>query len=338
MFNIYNMNNFTNQENTNLIWQLINEFVQTNHKVKINEDNLPGLSQFFVNTVNDINSKRFEYDNNIMILNKEVLSRTAIYINQNIRINQASQQQPQQLFNSNNIKLEYERKKDMSEGINKSLQSHKDNFQSYQVKQPTKIDFSDKSQEFETNRNFNDTLAQREAELKRITGEYNANDAKKWIENSNGQPGEKDKDPNKRKVSFNIREITENSKVNRTSQINNTSTNDAVNENIKENKVIDSILKNSSTGSNTKVPVPGEKTYINPTNFFNKLKMKKAEDEENNINSLTSQVNTLKSLVETLKNNQNVIMLKLDKLTSTINSDNGNGNGLEYNNEATALA
>tara|TARA_Y100001970_G_C14245913_1_gene868194 strand:- start:1936 stop:2925 length:990 start_codon:yes stop_codon:yes gene_type:complete len=329
------MNDFTNQENTNLIWQLINEFVQTNHKVKINENNLPGLSQFFVNTVNDINSKRFEYDNNIMILNKEVLSRTAIYINQNIRINQVSQQQPQQLFNSNNIKLEYERKKDMSEGINKSLQSHKDNFQSYQVKQPTNIDFSDKSQEFETNRNFNDTLAQREAELKRITSEYNATDAKKWIENSGANSGEneKDKEPNKRKVSFNIREITENSKVNRASQINNTSTNDAVNENIKENKVIDSILKNSSTSSNTKVP--GEKTYINPTNFFNKLKMKKAEDEENNINSLTSQVNTLKSLVETLKNNQNVIMQKLDKLKLNMN---GNSISVDNQDEATALA
>jgi hypothetical protein len=328
------MNDFTNQENTNLIWQLINEFVQTNHKVKINEDNLPGLSQFFVNTVNDINSKRFEYDNNILILNKEVLSRTAIYINQNIRTNQVPQQQQQQQFNNNNIKLEYERKKDMSNGINKSLQSHKDNFQSYQVKQPTKIDFSDKSQEFETNRNFNDTLAQREAELKRITGEYNANDAKKWIENSNGQPSsEKDKEPNKRKVSFNIREITENSKVNRTSQINNISTNDDVNENIKENKVIDSILKNSSTNSNT--TVPGEKTYINPTNFFNKLKMKKAEDEENNINSLTSQVNTLKSLVETLKNNQNVIMQKLDKLTLNMN---GNSISVDNQDEATAIA
>ena len=334
MFNIYNMNDFTNQENTNLIWQLINEFVQTNHKVKINENNLPGLSQFFVNTVNDINSKRFEYDNNIMILNKEVLSRTAIYINQNIRINQVPQQQQQQ-FNSNNIKLEYERKKDMSEGINKSLQSHKDNFQSYQVKQPTNIDFSDKSQEFETNRNFNDTLAQREAELKRITSEYNATDAKKWIENSGANSGEKEKDkePNKRKVSFNIREITENSKVNRTSQINNISTNNDVNENIKENKVIDSILKNSSTSNNTKVP--GEKTYINPTNFFNKLKMKKAEDEENNINSLTSQVNTLKSLVETLKNNQNVIMQKLDKLTLNMN---GNNISVDNQDEATALA
>ena len=334
MFNIYNMNDFTNQENTNLIWQLINEFVQTNHKVKINENNLPGLSQFFVNTVNDINSKRFEYDNNIMILNKEVLSRTAIYINQNIRINQVPQQQQQQ-FNSNNIKLEYERKKDMSEGINKSLQSHKDNFQSYQVKQPTNIDFSDKSQEFETNRNFNDTLAQREAELKRITSEYNATDAKKWIENSGANSGEneKDKEPNKRKVSFNIREITENSKVNRTSQINNISTNNDVNENIKENKVIDSILKNSSTSNNTKVP--GEKTYINPTNFFNKLKMKKAEDEENNINSLTSQVNTLKSLVETLKNNQNVIMQKLDKLTLNMN---GNNISVDNQDEATALA
>lgn len=332
MFNIYNMNDFTNQTNTNLIWQLINEFVQTNHNVKINQDNLPGLSQFFVNTVNDINSKRFEYDNNIMILNKEVLSRTAIYINQNIRINQASQQQ-QQLqqpqFNSNNIKLEYERKKDMSNGINESLKSHKDNFQSYQVKQPTKIDFSDKSQEFETNRNFNDTLAQREAELKRITGEYNPTDALKWLENSNGQPTEKE--PTKRKVSFNIREITENSKVNRTSQINNISTNDDVNENIKENKVIDSILKNSSPSSNVKMP--GEKTYINPTNFFNKLKMKKTEDEENNVNSLTSQVNTLKSLVETLKNNQNVIIQKLDKLTL-----NMNGNGINNQDEATALA
>jgi hypothetical protein len=333
VFNIYNMNDFTNQENTNLIWQLINEFVQTNHKVKINEDNLPGLSQFFVNTVNEINSKRFEYDNNIMVLNKEVLSRTAIYINQNIRTNQVPQQQQQQQFNNNNIKLEYERKKDMSNGINKSLQSHKDNFQSYQTKQPTKIDFSDKSQEFETNRNFNDTLDQREAELKRITGEYNANDAKKWIENSNGQPGEKDKEPNKRKVSFNIREITENSKVNRTSQINNMSTNDDENKNTKENKAIDSILKNSSTNSNTKVP--GEKTYINPTNFFNKLKMKKAEDEENNINSLTSQVNTLKSLVETLKNNQNVIMQKLDKLTLNMN---GNSISVDNQDEATALA
>ena len=325
------MNDFTNQTNTNLIWQLINEFVQTNHNVKINQDNLPGLSQFFVNTVNDINSKRFEYDNNIMILNKEVLSRTAIYINQNIRSSQVpQQQQQQQQFNNNNIKLEYERKKDMSNGINESLKSHKDNFQSYQVKQPTKIDFSDKSQEFETNRNFNDTLAQREAELKRITGEYNPTDALKWLENSNGQPTEKE--PTKRKVSFNIREITENSKVNRTSQINNTPTTNN-NENAKENKVIDSILKNSSTSSNVKVP--GEKTYITPTNFFNKLKMKKTEDEENNVNSLTSQVNTLKSLVETLKNNQNVIIQKLDKLTLNMN---GNSIGVDNQYEATAIA
>ena len=57
-------------------------------------------------------------------------------------------------------------------------------------------------------------MAQREAELKRITGEYNPTDALKWLENSNGQPTEKE--PTTRKVSFNIREITENSKINRT--------------------------------------------------------------------------------------------------------------------------
>ena len=63
------------------------------------------------------------------------------------------------------------------------------------------------------------------------------------------------------------------------------------------------------------------------------LDSKKTEDEENNVNSLTSQVNTLKSLVETLKNNQNVIIQKLDKLTL-----NMNGNGINNQDEATALA
>lgn len=320
------MNDFTNKDNTNLIWQLINEFVQTNHKVKISEENIPGLGQFFVNTINEINSKRFEYNNNIMVLNKEVLSRTAIYINQNIKVNQMQQNQ---MFNNNSIKLEYERKKDMTDGINKSLQSHKENFQSYQVKQPTNIDFSDKSQEFETNRNFNDTLAEREAELNRITSQYNANDAKKWIESANTDHVKEE--ANKKKVSFKIREITD--KDNTMNPLDNAANpldNDA---NAKENKLIDSILKNKTNDSPN---APGEKTYINPANFFNKLKIKKDEDDKNDVSDLTSQVNSLKSLVETLKNNQSIIMERLDKMSLLLDKDKDKDKQGE--NETTAFA
>lgn len=314
------MNDFTNKDNTNLIWQLINEFVQTNHKVKISEENIPGLGQFFVNTINEINSKRFEYNNNIMVLNKEVLSRTAIYINQNIKVNQMQQNQ---MFNNNSIKLEYERKKDMTDGINKSLQSHKENFQSYQVKQPTNIDFSDKSQEFETNRNFNDTLAEREAELNRITSQYNANDAKKWIESANTDHVKEE--ANKKKVTFKIREITD--KDNMMNPLDN-AMNPLDNANAKENKLIDSILKNKTNDSSD---APGEKTYINPANFFNKLKIKKDEDK-NDVSDLTSQVNSLKSLVETLKNNQSIIMERLDQMSLLLDKDK------QSENETTAFA
>ena len=315
------MNDFTNKDNTNLIWQLINEFVQTNHKVKISEENIPGLGQFFVNTINEINSKRFEYNNNIMVLNKEVLSRTAIYINQNIKVNQMQQNQ---MFNNNSIKLEYERKKDMTDGINKSLQSHKENFQSYQVKQPTNIDFSDKSQEFETNRNFNDTLAEREAELNRITSQYNANDAKKWIESANTDHVKEE--ANKKKVSFKIREITD--KDNTMNPLDNHA-------NAKENKLIDSILKNKTNDS---LNAPGEKTYINPANFFNKLKIKKDEDDKNDVSDLTSQVNSLKSLVETLKNNQSIIMERLDKMSLLLDKDKDKDKDKQGENETTAFA
>lgn len=318
------MNDFTNKDNTNLIWQLINEFVQTNHKVKISEENIPGLGQFFVNTINEINSKRFEYNNNIMVLNKEVLSRTAIYINQNIKVNQLQQNQ---MFNNNSIKLEYERKKDMSDGINKSLQSHKENFQSYQVKQPTNIDFSDKSQEFETNRNFNDTLAEREAELNRITSQYNANDAKKWIESANTDLVKEE--ANKKKVTFKIREITDkDNMINPLDNAVNPLDNHAT---AKENKLIDSILKNKTNDSPN---APGEKTYINPANFFNKLKIKKDEDDKNDVSDLTSQVNSLKSLVETLKNNQSIIMERLDKMSLLLDKDKDK----QGENETTAFA
>ncbi len=193
------MNSFTEQGNLDLIWKLMDEFVLRLHGVTVNDQNIPGFKQFFIDTIDGINNTRYEYNNDLKTLNEVVLSRLAQYIQQNIIIEKSSKN-----LISTDIRLQYERKQDVTSNINNSMKTHEDNFNSYQAKVPSKIDFSDQPDEFSVNKNFDQTLVDRELELKKITSEYNSEAAKTWID-VEPQPIQK------KRVSFEINEQGEKS-------------------------------------------------------------------------------------------------------------------------------
>lgn len=167
--------NFTSQENTNLIWELLNEHTtdQFSYNLKSNSNKL--INKFFIDTINEIQKNQKEYTN-IMEMNKTTLLKCINFIDKNIQY------------------IKEPNKKDVFEIRMKKQKNQFDSLMNKKV--PKKIDFSDKMDNNPVDKFAVDqTLAERERELQQITQQYVNTDAESWIKN-----GIKKDDDNKIKI------------------------------------------------------------------------------------------------------------------------------------------
>ena len=144
---------FNSNENRQLLLQLFkNNPIHLNHP------------DFFIASFNNIM-------NNIMTRQDTFIS--LIGMNKAVikEISNLAVQQPKQ-----------EKKLTKSEIFKNRLSSHEKNFaETINIKKPEEIDFSDNIEENEM-KDIDQTMLQRERELKEIMGSYNTNNASKWLE------------------------------------------------------------------------------------------------------------------------------------------------------------
>lgn len=176
------------RENKALLWQLLSDhpFQKTDPKK---------FQAVFEYRINEVYNQRFHYKNNLMAMNKEVIRQFASEIanksettnhKQNNRVNSTSSTN-----NTNNNTFnklpDPQDSKDYSK-INmfeQRLKAQQDNFNALIHKnKPKEIDFSDKAEDTPIDsRMVDNTLQQREAELKKIMNQYNTNgQSQKWLE------------------------------------------------------------------------------------------------------------------------------------------------------------
>ena len=150
-------------ENKGLLWQLL-----SNHpNQKINPKKFQHVLEY---RVNEMNKNRFKFNNDLMVMNKEI-------------IKQFAQEMPKQQAKSAPSK----KAPSMTKGqvFEKNLKAQQNNFNTLINKQkPPDIDFSDKTDDAPIDARIVDTtLQERERELKKIMAEYNSNEdnAKQWL-------------------------------------------------------------------------------------------------------------------------------------------------------------
>ena len=139
------------RENKELLWQLLSDH-------PFQKKNPRKFQSMLEYKVNEIQQNRFNFKNNLMSMNKEIIKHFA----NEIRI--PVKDKPDQLSKS--------------EVFDSRMQEQKQNFDTLMHKEkPKEIDFSDKTEDAPvTDRMVTDTLQQRELELKKIMAQYNTND------------------------------------------------------------------------------------------------------------------------------------------------------------------
>jgi hypothetical protein len=149
-------------QNKSLLWQLL-----SNHP---NQKNNPKKFQHVLEyRVTEMNKNRFKFNNDLMIMNKEI-------------IKQFAQEIPKQ-----QAKPAVKKTPPMTKGqiFEQNLKVQQNNFNTLINKQkPPDIDFSDKTDDTPIDARMVDTtLQERERELKKIMAEYNPNEnsAKQWL-------------------------------------------------------------------------------------------------------------------------------------------------------------
>jgi len=149
-------------QNKSLLWQLL-----SNHpNQKINSKKFQRVLEY---RVTEMNKNRFKFNNDLMIMNKEI-------------IKQFAQEMPKQ-----QAKPAPQKSTPMTKGqvFEKKLKVQQNNFNTLINKQkPAEIDFSDKTDDTPIDARMVDTtLQERERELKKIMAEYNPNEksAKQWL-------------------------------------------------------------------------------------------------------------------------------------------------------------
>jgi len=150
-------------QNKGLLWQLL-----SNHpNQKTNPKKFQSVLEY---RVTEMNKNRFKYNNNLMIMNKEIIKQFA----QEIPKQQAKVAPPKKT-------------PPMTKGqiFEQNLKVQQTNFNTLINKQkPPDIDFSDKTDDAPIDTRMVDTtLQERERELKKIMAEYNTNtdNAKQWL-------------------------------------------------------------------------------------------------------------------------------------------------------------
>jgi len=148
-------------QNKSLLWQLL-----SNHP---NQKSNPKKFQHVLEyRVTEMNKNRFKFNNDLMVMNKEILKQFA-------------QEMPKQ------AKPETKKPPSMTKGqiFEQNLKVQQNNFDTLINKQkPADIDFSDKTDDEPIDARMVDTtLQERERELKKIMAQYNPNEnsAKQWL-------------------------------------------------------------------------------------------------------------------------------------------------------------
>ena len=176
------------RENKALLWQLLSDhpFQKTAPKK---------FQNVFEYRINEVHNKRFQYKNDLMEMNKEVIRQFASEIANQSNARGRGMQQKQHINHNDNIPKNNTARelpapqdvKDYSkiQMFEQKLKMQQDNFNSLINKnKPTDIDFSDKAQDVPIDVHIVDTtLQQRELDLKKIMNQYNTNDrSQKWLE------------------------------------------------------------------------------------------------------------------------------------------------------------
>ena len=149
-------------ENKSLLWQLL-----SNHpNQKTNPKKFQHVLEY---RVNEMNKNRFKFNNDLMIMNKEIIKQFAQEAN-----HQQTTKPPSQPAAMSKAQV-----------FEKNLKAQQNNFNTLINKQkPPDIDFSDKTDDAPIDTRMVDTtLQERERELKKIMAEYNTNtdNAKQWL-------------------------------------------------------------------------------------------------------------------------------------------------------------
>lgn len=172
--NIMYSDNFTSQENTNLIWELLNENIKERFSYNIKNNNNKLINKFFIDTINEIKQTQSKYDNNTMEMNKTALLKCINFIEKNIQY------------------IKEPNKKDVFEIRMKKQKNDFDSLMNKKV--PQEINFSDKLDNKPVDKFAVDkTLAERERELQQITQQYVNTDAESWIKNGIKKENDDDK-------------------------------------------------------------------------------------------------------------------------------------------------
>lgn len=205
------------RENKELLWQLLSE-----HPFQKKDPHK--FQSMLEYKVNEIHHNRFHFQNNLMIMNKEIIKHFANEIKTPVKKNKPVRLSKSEVFDSR-------------------MQEQKQNFDTLMHKQkPKEIDFSDKTEDAPvTDRMVTDTLQQRELELKKIMAQYNTNDeSSDWlkgestssekklaihkstnieikptiIDTSNAENEKHNERRNERRVHFDVSEISQENKTN----------------------------------------------------------------------------------------------------------------------------
>lgn len=279
---------FTSDENTTLIWDLLNENIKDRFSYNLKNNNTPIINKFFVDTINQVNKNQHQYSN-IMEMNKVTLLKCIQFIEKNIQY------------------IKEPNKKDVFEI---RMKKQKDEFNSLMKKNvPNKIDFTDKIDNLPVDKFAVDqTLAERERELKQITRQYGNTDAESWIKNGTQnddgkikiiedntdttiQPILMDKPTIAKRVTFEIKETK---------------------------KELDAL---PSSPSSPHVPIPVSAPASN--NFLNKLKKKDIYDKViDDVAELKKDIIEIKQKFESMETNQSKILELISSVIQTVKTEN----------------
>jgi hypothetical protein len=308
--------NFITPNNKELLLQILEE-----HPLK---DNREYFNQFFERNFTDIYRRRYDFNSNVIEMNKELIKRFAIIAKQISENNQSQEMQKKAVNNSRPNGNNFQNKREtmqsrikqsvdmrdlrMSNKPDKSvtnnsireerlsmfdekLKQHQNDFiKLANPNKPDEIDFSDKRQEIK-NRSFDDALKQREMELRQAMNGYsNSQKAVNWIGNDEIKEGiliAKDKQQKQNKSQ----------------------------EQGKNNKR--RVRFNIEEINNSKVNQTVSKIEIDTNSFLKKLKKKHQSNkyfnhDVNNVNSMTSSDLDIDSM----------------NIDDTINIEIGNNNGV----------
>ena len=140
---------FTSNENTSLVWELLNENVKERFSYNLKNNSNPTINKFFVDTINQVSNNNQKY-NSIIEMNKVTLLNCIKFIEKNIQ------------------HIKEPSKKDVFEIRMKKQKNEFDSLINKKI--PKEIDFTDKFDNLPVDKSAVDkTLADRERELQQIT-------------------------------------------------------------------------------------------------------------------------------------------------------------------------